>query len=186
MDSSFSIRPARPEEYPRLGQLLVDAYARLPGMPGPGEQPEYYATLADIGRRAGNPAITVFAAVDGSGEVLGSVDFIEDPRQYGSGGAVGHLAGAAGIRLLAVGPAARGKGLGKALTRFCIDRARELGRTSVILHTTKAMQVAWAMYEQLGFERFPDIDFQQGRLEVFGFRLRLGTGGARPPGNARS
>jgi hypothetical protein len=41
------------------------------------------------------------------------------------------------------------------------------------MHTTRAMERAWAMYERLGFERLAEIDFQQGALEVFGFRLRL-------------
>ena len=82
-------------------------------------------------------------------------------------------AGAAGIRLLAVAPAARGRGVGKALTRECVERARALGRSSVVLHTTRAMQTAWRMYEQLGFRRSPDLDFRQGALEVFGFELSL-------------
>jgi hypothetical protein len=42
-----------------------------------------------------------------------------------------------------------------------------------VLHTTKAMQIAWAMYKALGFVRFPKIDFQQGNLAVFGFQLSL-------------
>jgi len=42
-----------------------------------------------------------------------------------------------------------------------------------VLHTTRVMQTAWAMYEGLGFVRFPEIDFRQGSLDVFGFRLDL-------------
>jgi hypothetical protein len=38
------------------------------------------------------------------------------------------------------------------------------------------MQTAWAMYESLGFVRFPEIDFLQGSLEVFGFQLALAGG----------
>jgi hypothetical protein len=40
-----------------------------------------------------------------------------------------------------------------------------------VLQTTKMMQTAWAMDEGLGFVRFPDIDFRQGGLDVFSFRL---------------
>ena len=32
------------------------------------------------------------------------------------------------------------------------------------------------MYEGLGFVRFPEIDFRQGSLEVFGFLLNLDGG----------
>jgi hypothetical protein len=42
-----------------------------------------------------------------------------------------------------------------------------------IAHTTMAMQTAWKMYENLGFKRSEDLDFRQGELSVFGFRLLL-------------
>jgi ribosomal protein S18 acetylase RimI-like enzyme len=170
---SHVIRPADPAEFSRVGQLAVEVYAALPGMPSLDEQPAYYAMLRDVARRASNPAITVFVAAGASGELLGCVDFISDMTQYGSGGTAGAIPDAAGMRLLAVDPQHRGQGTGKALTQFCIQRARELEKASVILHTTRAMERAWAMYERLGFERLAEIDFQQGALEVFGFRLRL-------------
>lgn len=167
------IRKARPDEYRELGQLIVDVYASVPGMATPEQQPGYYRKLLDVAGRAANPAISVFAAVSASGELLGSVDFIHDMAHYGSGGSAGTIENASGIRLLAVSPAARGMGIGKALTQHCIEQARTLGRNQVILHTTRAMQTAWAMYERMGFERFPEIDFTQGQLEVFGFSLSL-------------
>jgi ribosomal protein S18 acetylase RimI-like enzyme len=97
-------------------------------------------------------------------------------KQYGSGGTASTIANAAGIRLLAVMPECRGQGIGKALTQFCIEQARELGKAKVILHSTKAMATAWTMYERMGFERLAEIDFKQGNLDVFGFRLNLETG----------
>lgn len=169
----FVIRPARPDEHPRIGRLTVAAYAALPGMPGVDEQPDYYAMLLDVARRARNPAIRVFVAVRDDGELLGCVNLIDDMAFYGSGGAASSLTDAAGIRLLAVAAVSRGHGVGKALTRYCIDAARALGRSSVVLHTTRAMHIAWGMYERLGFERVAALDFRQGDLDVFGFRLRL-------------
>ena len=167
------IRLARPEELAALGALVADAYAALPGMPTPGEQPGYYAMVRDAPARARNPAIQVVAAVAADGELLGSADLITEMAHYGSGGTATRRSDAAGIRLLAVTPAARGRGVGQALTRDCIERARALGRSSVVLHTTRAMENAWRMYEQLGFRRTPDLDFRQGALEVFGFELSL-------------
>ena len=171
--SSFTIRKARPEEHPAIGELLVDTYAGLPGMPSPDEQPGYYATLREVAARTRRPSTTVLVAISDTGQLLGCVDCIDDMQHYGSGGSAGSVPDAAGIRLLAVSPGARGQGIGKALTVHCIERARGLGRARVILHTTRAMQTAWAMYERLGFERFPAIDFRQGALEVFGFGLKL-------------
>src|SRR5436190_3781959 len=169
----FVIRPARTDEYAALGKLLVSAYAALPAMPSPQEQPAYYAMLENVAARAAKPALRVFVAADDAGDLLGSVDFIDDMAQYGSGGTASTVTNAVGIRLLAVDNAFRGKGVGKALTQFCIERARELGKARIVLHTTRAMQTAWAMYERLGFVRFPEIDFRQGGLEVFGFQLSL-------------
>jgi len=167
------IRQARTDEYAGLGKLLAGAYAALPGMPSPREQPDYYAMLENVAARAARPALRVFVAIDQAGHLLGSVDFIDDMAQYGSGGTASTVKNAVGIRLLAVGDAARGKGVGKALTQFCIERARELDKARVVLHTTLMMQTAWTMYERLGFVRFPEIDFRQGNLEVFGFQLSL-------------
>ena len=81
---------------------------------------------------------------------------------------------AAGIRLLAVDGACRGQGVGKALTNFCIEHARRAGKAKIILHTTRIMQAAWAMYEGLGFVRFPEIDFRVENIDVFGFWLDIG------------
>jgi GNAT superfamily N-acetyltransferase len=169
----FVIRRARPEELPALGRLVAEAYAALPGMPGPAEQPKYYAMVRNAAARASNPAIRILAAVSCSGELLGSADFIEDVAHYGSGGTASTRTNAAGIRLLAVVPAARGHGVGKALTRRCIEQAYSLGRSTLVLHTTSAMPVAWHMYEVLGFRRSRDLDFRQADLEVYGFELEL-------------
>ena len=36
-----------------------------------------------------------------------------------------------------------------------------------------AMKTAWKMYEKIGFKRSEELDFMQGNLQVFGFRLDL-------------
>jgi ribosomal protein S18 acetylase RimI-like enzyme len=168
------IREAREDEHEALGRLVAEAYAALAGMPGPDEQPGYYAMLRDVGARVRNPAIHVLVAIDGDQDApLGCVDVIDDMSAYGAASAARELGDACGLRLLAVDPRARGRGAGKALTLACVERARTLGRARVVLHTTRAMTTAWAMYERLGFARLPAIDFTQGRLEVFGFELRL-------------
>ncbi len=167
------VRGARPEELPRLGALIADAYAALPGMPGPTNQPAYYAMVRDAAARARNPAIHVLAAVGPGDALFGSADFIDDMAHYGSGGMATTRVNAAGIRLLAVAKEWRGHGVGKALSRYCIEQARALGRSTLVLHTTRAMETAWRMYEQLGFQRVADLDFRQGALDVFGFELPL-------------
>ena len=91
----------------------------------------------------------------------------------GSGGTATKAINASGIRLLAVDPNTRGMGVGKALTLGCIQYARDRKQSEVILHTTKAMEIAWGMYEKMGFRRSPDLDFKQEQLAVYGFRLKI-------------
>ena len=169
---SYVIREALPGEYPALGQLLVQVYSTLEGFPGPREMPHYYEMLADIGALARKPGAKLLMAAAGQ-RILGGVVHFADMAQYGSGGTATLEKDASGFRLLAVDPAARGMGVGRALVEACLDLAREDQHTRVVIHTTNAMKTAWRMYEAIGFKRAPDLDFMQGDLQVFGFRFAI-------------
>jgi len=173
MTSRLTVRDLRPSEADALGRLLVDVYSNLDGFPTPDEQPRYYELLANIGRFTEKREARVLVAVSAEDELVGGVVYFGDMAEYGSGGIATSVRNASGIRLLGVSPAFRGMGAGKALTSACIELAREKGHTEVILHTTQAMQIAWSLYERLGFVRSEDLDFSQQGLSVFGFRLRL-------------
>jgi GNAT superfamily N-acetyltransferase len=78
------------------------------------------------------------------------------------------------VRLLAVAPEARGQGIGTALMKECIRRARRLGAACLNLHTTDMMQVAMRMYERMGFVRAPELDFHPDpSITVKAYRLEL-------------
>jgi GNAT superfamily N-acetyltransferase len=62
------------------------------------------------------------------------------------------------FRFLAVDPAARGRGIGRALFAACLDRARAAGKRRMALPTTEWMVTARAMYERAGFRREPEGD----------------------------
>ena len=173
MTDPLTIRDLRPGESQALGQLLVQVYSGLAGFPTPGEQPRYYAMLADIGQFTEKKDARVLVAVTAADELVGGVVYFGDMAEYGSGGSATAVRNASGIRLLGVHPQFRGAGAGKALTRACIELARAKGHAQVILHTTQAMQTAWGLYERLGFRRSEDLDFSQQGLAVYGFRLPL-------------
>ena len=59
-----------------------------------------------------------------------------------------------------VAPAAQGRGVGRALSVECIDRARARRARRVALHSTPWMQTAHRLYESLGFVRAPERDLQ--------------------------
>ncbi len=64
------------------------------------------------------------------------------------------------IRMLAVSPLARGKGVASALISECINRAKAKGHHAIGLHTGDFMKSAMSLYERLGFERLPQYDFE--------------------------
>lgn len=169
----YNIRNATPDEFEEIGKLMVAVYSQLAGFPTPDEQPAYYKMLANIGELTKKPETELLAAVSQDGDIAGAVVYFSDMQYYGSGGTATSEKNASGFRLLAVSPAARGKGIGKLLTSECINRATERQHAQVVIHTTKAMQVAWKMYEKFGFKRSTDLDFMQEELPVFGFRLKL-------------
>lgn len=59
--------------------------------------------------------------------------------------------GACEMKRLYVAPGHRGKGIGEALARDLVARARQLGYTSVLLDTLPSMQAALHIYATLGF-----------------------------------
>ncbi len=169
----FIIRNANPNEFSAIGQLMVKVYSQLEGFPTADEQPNYYKMLANIGDLTLKPETELLVAVSPENEIAGGVVYFSDMQYYGSGGIATQQKHASGFRLLAVDNSFRSQGIGKMLTQACIDKAKAKNHAHVIIHSTKAMQTAWKMYEDLGFKRSEDLDFMQGELPVFGFRLEL-------------
>ena len=170
---TLEIREIRFSEYALLGELMIDVYSNLEGFPSPTNQPDYYEMLGNIGKFNERKDTQVLVALSPDLGLVGGLVYFSDMARYGAGGIATSEINASGFRLLGVDPAARGKGVGKALSIACIERARDKGHSQVIIHTTRAMQVAWGLYEKLGFRRSLDLDFDQEALPVFGFRLIL-------------
>src|SRR6185437_3652177 len=124
--SEPTVRPVLPAEHGALGDLTVTAYRSVPG--DDHISPSYEQTLRDVAARARDAVVLV--AVD-DGTVLGGVTYV--PGQ----GPLAELErdGDAGMRMLAVSPAARRRGVGRRLVEACIDRARADGCSRIVLHT---------------------------------------------------
>jgi ribosomal protein S18 acetylase RimI-like enzyme len=173
--TSFLIRPVRPEEYEALGELLVAAFRSLPPlMPEP---EDYERDLRDVRRRAEDACELV--ALTPAGELLGGVTYVPGP---GSRYAQDLAEGEAGIRMLGVDPARHGRGIGRALTEACIDRARSDGRTCLRLYTGTWMLAAQHLYERLGFRRVPERDFPSHGVLAYAIDL----GEEEPSGGQRA
>jgi len=63
------------------------------------------------------------------------------------------------LRMLAVSPLARGRGIGRTLTTFGLDLAVSEGAQRVALSTMEDMHAAHRLYEKLGFVRQPERDW---------------------------
>ncbi len=159
-----TIRRARPDELDAVGRLTVDAYV------GGGVIPADAPYLKFLGDAHGRDAdAEVWVAVDARG-VVGTVTYVEP------GSALCEIArdGEAEIRSLAVLPAASGEGIGEALTRHTIARARERGFASMVLSSSTTMHTAHRLYERLGFTRLPERDWSPVPcLELVAYRLPL-------------
>jgi ribosomal protein S18 acetylase RimI-like enzyme len=143
------VREVRPPEYRRAGEIVVAAYAALPGEHLSGG---YAAELADVARRAIEAEVLV--ALDP--EVIGCVTFVPDSS---SPWAEALDPDEATIRMLGVDPATQGRGVGAALVEACVERARGRGRSGLFLHSTPWMTSAHRLYERAGFRRVPDRDW---------------------------
>jgi ribosomal protein S18 acetylase RimI-like enzyme len=157
--TTLRVRPVRPEEYESLGELTVAAYHSLPDVMD--HQAEYDLQLRDVARRAAVSCVLVAIGRGGEGQdddeaLLGGVTYVRGPEDPYSE----ELAeGEAGMRMLAVDPALQRRGVGRALTLACLERARAEGRRRLVLHTGAWMPAAIRLYQSMGFARRPDLDF---------------------------
>ena len=145
----MEIRDATTEEFAAVGELVFEVYRTIiPGLD------EYADELRDVAGRIAAGVLVWVAEVDG--ELAGTVSYVPGPGPYAE---FDDPAGA-GIRMLAVLPAFQGRGIGEALVRTCLDRARTDGRERVYLDTTRWMDAAQRLYKRMGFERRPELDWE--------------------------
>lgn len=153
----------RPDDADRVGQLTLAAYDRYGHIDG-----DYRDFLADpLARLAGCSAVLV-AEDRATGELLGTVSYVtpgdaewEDRPER---------AGDVGFRILAVDPAAEGRGVGTALIDACFARARASGCRRMLITSMSWMSRAHDLYvRRYGFVRRPDLDvmFPNGPGIVF-------------------
>jgi ribosomal protein S18 acetylase RimI-like enzyme len=159
---SIEVRAVRPEEHREAGRVTALAYREF-APPGNPDWEEYLSRIADVARRAGR-ALVLGAFRDG--QVLGTVTVELDGRIEGGHERDPLDPDEAHIRMLGVGPEARGEGVGRLLMEAAVVEARAAGKRRMTLGTTERMVTAQSLYESIGFVRGPDQVFDDG------FRLR--------------
>ncbi len=147
------VRSVRPEELEEVGALVVEAYV-ADGLIDP--EHEYVDELRAARDRAQHAHVLVAVdPVGAAGAVLGTVTLAEPGSPYAEIAAEHE----AEIRMLAVHPGARGRGVGELLVRAAMDLARARGARTLALTTIDTMRHAQRLYERLGLVRAPERDW---------------------------
>jgi len=135
------VRPATEADLPRAVELLV--LGALPGVPAKEDLSDlapYRAALAAIDDAGGSVLVA-----EAGGEVIGVCQLVVFRQLQARGGRCAEL------ESVHVHPDHRGAGVGSALVRAAVERARTLGCYRVQLTSNVVRGDAHRFYERLGF-----------------------------------
>jgi len=164
MATDFSIRPISIQPVRAAGDLaavvaLFEAYVATLDV-DLGYQ-DFSGELAGLSGKYAPPRGELLLARDATGQPLGCVGLRPIPPD-----------GCCEMKRLYLTPAARGLGLGRAMTEAVIETARSLGYSELRLDTLPSMITALRLYDLLGFERIAPYYAPTPEGTVF-MRLRL-------------
>jgi ribosomal protein S18 acetylase RimI-like enzyme len=151
----YTIRKAMPPDYAAINKLCVEAYMEFEPLVGAAnwqlmqEVLSKASDLSDIGE---------FILAENNQQLLGVIVYIPPGNSDG----MTIPAEWASIRMLAVSPLYRGKGIGKKLTQECVDSARRDKPEAIGLTTGDMMRIAQPMYERMGFKKDAELGSRMG------------------------
>lgn len=123
--------------------LVDDAHPYIPQLRNAAARAEYAVLLAMLdGER-------------GEGKVIGTMTLVPPGSRFAELANEDDFE----LRMLAVSPLDRGRGIGRELTQAAMAMAVERGAKRVVLSTMETMRVAHRLYERLGFKRRPELDW---------------------------
>ena len=146
--SKLQIRLIREAEIAAVSELTVEAYTSSYEING-----NYLIELGQVAERVSTQQVWV--AVDAvTNELLGTVSTPLPGARLSDFAQPSDM----DFRLLATSPAARGRGIGRALVEHCAELAKARGASRLVLHTGADMALAVRLYESMGFERLTEIE----------------------------
>ncbi len=165
-EKKLIVREAREEERPSIETVTIAAYEQYATVKSEANWKRYREGILHTLSEE-NKFERIVAEIDG--EMAGSVLFYP-PNTDVYGGLLKPFPWAE-IRLLAVAPSYRRKGVANALLEACEKKSRKLGCSYLGLHTDNSMEHAIKLYTKRGYVRFPDNDFYPVKdLHVMAFR----------------
>jgi ribosomal protein S18 acetylase RimI-like enzyme len=145
------VRDAEPADYPAIRNVVTAAYSQYADLIPPDIFASYQADLTDLETHASRGRLLVVEVDERVPGIWGVLPGRHGPN---SGWPLGWASG----RALAVHPAARGRGVARALIAAGERLAQESGAPVFAFHTASFMTSAIALYERLGYQRAPDFD----------------------------
>jgi GNAT superfamily N-acetyltransferase len=163
VSDALVIREARDNELDIVASLVVDAYSEFAAKMAPDAWSSFAQDIANVRGRSIDAQVLVAERDD---RIVGTVTRYPDWR--------GAQEDASAVRVLAVPPAQRGTGVGRALMKRCIDLARSEGKRRVVVAVAQEMEEARDLYDKLGFERATDLDHMPAPgVHMTGYALTL-------------
>lgn len=139
----YQLREFRPADDAAVNRLALAAYEQYSGA-----YSDWPALAGNIARMSSLTEIGELIVADAGDRLAGAVVYVGPGRPRSSFFQPEWSV----VRMLAVDPAFRGHGIGRALVEECVRRARRDRVEAIALHTTPMMNVALAMYQRMGFE----------------------------------
>ena len=150
-------------------RVLIESYQQYePEYANPQVWKEY---LEDITVSVDNPNVDKILVAKSNQDVLGTLQlFLSSEKAYEKPELEIF---SPIIRLLAVHPDARGRGVAQELLKASVNYAKEQGAASLYLHSSDRMYRAIRLYEWFGFKRDQTKEFQNHDILVKCYRLDL-------------
>jgi ribosomal protein S18 acetylase RimI-like enzyme len=156
--ADLRLRDAGSRDLDEVARLLGDVYGVFRAHFPPEAWGRYIHEIVDVRSRLGRSELIV---AERAGRLVGTIGFYPEashsalerwPRRWAS------------IRTLGVRADSRRQGVGVALARECVRRARDRGVRAIGLHTASYLMDATRLYERLGFRRAPEFDIEIGEM----------------------
>jgi ribosomal protein S18 acetylase RimI-like enzyme len=150
-----TIRQATSQDFSSINRICVEAYREFEAAVGT----VYWQQMRDALSHASDlSTVGELILAENPAGLMGVVLYVPPGKSDGTS----IPAELAKIRMLAVSPGSRGKGIGRMLTQECINRALRDGAEAIGLTTSEMMRVAQPMYERMGFKKQAELGTRFG------------------------
>ena len=148
----FILRDYQPADADQVNKIAVDAFQQFKR-----NYSNWDVFIRGVGQMSNLSKTAEIIVAELSGEIVGAVGYI-GPNVPKSIFPIDIPC----IRMLVVGPQARGLGIGRALTQECVNRAERDHASKIGLHTSPIMDVALPLYLRMVFVKEADIEQIRG------------------------